>query len=148
MWRGMSRESKSLIQLRFTKLHSSSSGWKAWMKCYRRALRCQTQKEQKFPQKKADRSRILAWEEGCCCYFSPASGSLKGPFLVCLFLKGRLGHPYLQKPSLSKLNLPVSRRQGGALQGEWFGALCPCVLSIRQSPHHREQTMGLSEKER
>lgn len=41
---------------------------------------------------------------------------LRGSGLVCLFLKGTLGHPYLQKTSLSKLNLPVSKRQGWALQ--------------------------------
>lgn len=33
--------------------------------------------------------------EGCHCYSSPASGSLRGSCLVCLYLKGRLGHPYL-----------------------------------------------------
>lgn len=72
--------------------------------------------ELNFPQKKKDRSRILPWEEGCHCYSSPVSGSLRGPCLVCLLLKGRLGHPYLQKTSLSKLNLPVRKRHGWVLQ--------------------------------
>lgn len=46
------------------------------------------------------------WRVRCCV---PASGSKR--LLPCLFLKGRLGHPYRKKKSpLSKLNLPQSQK--------------------------------------
>lgn len=59
--------------------------------------------------------------------------------LPCLFLKGRLGHPYRKKKSpLSKLNLPpVSKRQGW---DPWGERLRLCVLTcLALSRHQREE---------
>lgn len=140
MWRGRRKESKSPAQLRL-KNHTAAwvGGGHGWSVLG--GLRCQTQKEQQSqgqgqePGLEDDNVILLQ------------SLGVRDFYLVCLFLKGRLGHRYLPKPSLSKLNLPVSKRQGWVLQWQWFGLYVPACLASRQHPHQWAWMMGLCIKE-
>lgn len=62
-------------------------------------------------------NKIWARGDGFCV---PASGSKR--LLSCLFLKGRQGHSYRKKSSLSKLNLPHSLKgRAGIWEGSGLG---------------------------
>lgn len=65
------------------------------------------------------RSRIpTCWD--CPAVLQPLAP--RGSLLVCLFLKGRLGHPYHQKSSQSKLNFPQSQKsRAGICKGSGLG---------------------------